>query len=101
MYGVSGWFNLDDLGIWGRPLNDYEALSIYAAGQANESFNVFGPVKVGIQVTDATNMDLSWQAGTLQQSTNVSGPYSPVTGATAPFYRTNASGSAMFFRVKQ
>jgi hypothetical protein len=92
---------LDDLGIWQLALSDYQAASIYAAAQLNQSFNVYGPLKVDIQVTGATNIDLSWQAGTLQQSTNILGPYSPVTGAAAPFYRTNASGSAMFFRVKQ
>jgi hypothetical protein len=98
-YGVSGWFNLDDLGIWGRALNDYEALSIYAAGQANESFDVVGPVQLSVNHV-GTNIDLSWQTGTLQESTNLSGPFTPVPGATSPFYQTNASGSSMFFRVK-
>jgi hypothetical protein len=45
-------------------------------------------------------MDLSWQAGTLLQSTNVSGPYTPVPGAAAPFYRSSAGGGPKFFRVK-
>ena len=29
------------------------------------------------------------------------GPYTPVPGATAPFYRTTPSSSAKFFRVRQ
>jgi len=92
-------FNLDDLGLWGRPLTDYEVVSIYKAGQINQSFDVYGPVKVSASRVGA-NIDVSWQAGTLQQSGNVSGPYSTVTNAAAPFYRTTPGGSAMFFRVK-
>ena len=99
-YGVAGAFDVDDLGIWRRALSDYEAVSIYAAGQFNDSFNVYGPVKLSANHV-GTNIDVAWQAGTLQQSTNLSGPYSTVTGASAPFYRTTAGGSAMFFRLKQ
>ena len=57
-------------------------------------------MKVSVS-TVGTNLDLSWQAGTLLQSTNVSGTYTPVPGATAPFYRTSATNSATFFRVQQ
>ncbi len=99
-YGVAGTFDVDDLGIWRRALSDYEAVSIYAAGQFNDSFNAYGPVKLSANHV-GTNVDVAWQAGTLQQSTNLSGPYSTVTGASAPFYRTTAGGSAMFFRLKQ
>jgi hypothetical protein len=99
-YGVTAAFDLDDLGIWRRALNDYEAASIYAAGRVNESFDVYGPVKVYVNHV-GTNVDVSWQAGTLLQSTSANGLYSPVGGATVPFYRVPANGSAMFFRVQQ
>ncbi len=99
-YGSAN-FNLDDLGIWRRALTDYEVLSVYNAAQvAGESFDVYGPIKVYVNHV-GTNVDVSWQAGTLLQSTSVTGPYTTVSGATPPFYRTTASGPAKFFRVQQ
>jgi hypothetical protein len=42
---------------------------------------------------------LTWPAGTLQQSTDVTGTYTDVVGATSPY--TNAiSGPQGFFRIK-
>jgi len=35
------------------------------------------------------------------QSTNVTGPYTPVLVATAPFYGTTATGSVKLSRVQQ
>jgi hypothetical protein len=82
-------------------LTAYDALSIYNAGQNSlESFDVYGPVKVYVNLV-GLNLDLSWQAGTLLQSTSVLGPYTAVPGATTPFYRTTAGGATRFFRVKQ
>ena len=99
-YG-SATFDLDDVGIWRRALTGYEAASAYSAAAASgQSFDVYGPVKLSMQQV-GTNLDLSWQAGTLLQSANVAGPYVPVPGATAPFYRTSATSSAKFFRVRK
>jgi len=99
--GLAATYDIDDLGIWRRALNGYEALSIYNAGQiSQESFDVYGPVKVYVNKV-GNNIDVSWQAGTLLQATSALGPYSPVAGATPPFYRTTATGSARFFRVQQ
>jgi hypothetical protein len=99
-YG-SETFDLDDVGIWSRALSSYEAASVYGAGQSSgQSFNVYGPVKTYVNHV-GNYVDVSWQAGTLLQSTNVSGTYNPVQGATVPFYRTSPTNSAMFFRVRQ
>ena len=100
-YGETSTFQIDDVGIWRRALNGYEATSIYAAAQSSdESFDVYGPVKVSANRV-GTNIDVSWQAGTLLQSTNVTGNYTPVPGATVPFYRASPTNSATFFRVRQ
>ena len=57
-----------------------------------------GSVYVSI-AKSGNNVVLSWPSGTLQQSTNVSGFYSNVFGATSPY--TNAiTGPQKFFRVK-
>jgi hypothetical protein len=42
---------------------------------------------------------LSWPGGTLQASTNVSGPFVNVAGATSP-YTNSLSGNQQFFRVQ-
>jgi hypothetical protein len=90
---------IDDIGIWRRALTAYEALGIYNAAQSGLSFDVQAPVKLYLNKVGG-NIDLSWQAGTLLQSTTVNGPYSSVSGATAPFYRTSPTNSAMFYRVR-
>ncbi len=98
-YGVNGAFDLDDVGIWRRALTDYEAESIYAAARLNQSFDIYGPVKVYVNHV-GSNVDVSWQAGTLLQAANVGGPYTPA-GGTVPFFRTTPTNAATFFRVQQ
>ena len=98
-YG-SETFDIDDVGIWRRALTGYEAAGVYGAAQrSGESFDVYGPVKVSVSQV-GINLDLNWQAGTLLQSTNAAGPYSVVTGASAPFYRTTPTSSSKFYRVR-
>jgi hypothetical protein len=97
----SAVFDLDDVGIWRRAFTAYEAASVYGAGQTSgESFDVYGPVKAYVNHV-GNNVDVSWQAGTLLQSTNVTGTYTPVLGATVPFYRVSPTNAATFFRVQQ
>jgi hypothetical protein len=96
-YGAAT-FDLDDVGIWRRAVSRYEAAGIYAAAQSGASFDVTTPVRVYVNHVDG-NVDISWQAGTLLQSTNVNGTYLPVPGAVAPFHRTTPTGTAKFYRV--
>ena len=91
---------MDDLGIWNRELTRLEVYSILTVGRNGHSLNQVAPVKLYLQQV-GTNLDLSWQAGTLLYSTNLATGYVPVPGATAPFYRATASGTAKFFRVQQ
>jgi len=46
-------------------------------------------------------LTVSWSAGTLQEATSLTGPWTPVPGASAPSYTVTMSGPQMFFRVKQ
>lgn len=46
-----------------------------------------------------SNVVIAWPAGTLQSSTNVSGPYLNVGGAISP-YTNSVSGFKKFFRVQ-
>ena len=100
-YAVDGQFDMDDLGIWRRALSRADAESIYVVGQDyGKSFDTYGPVVLSVNKSGAY-IDVSWQAGTLLQSTSVNGVYTPVPGATAPFYRASPTSSATFFRVQQ
>ncbi len=97
-YGTAN-FNLDDLGIWRRALTDYEVLSVYNAAQnSGVSFDTYGPFKVYIK-TVGTNVYLSYQGGTLYEATNVAGPYTTVSGASAPVYVTTPSATQKFYKV--
>lgn len=99
-YGTAN-FDLDDLGIWRRALTDYDVLSVYNAAQNGVSFDTVGPIKVAIQAAGGL-VYVSWQSGTLLEATSVTGPYTPVIGASAPYYVTTPSSTGdKFYRVQQ
>ena len=51
-------------------------------------------------VKSGTNVVVSWLAGTLQSSTNVSGPYLNVGGASSPYTNSASVSSQLFYRVQ-
>jgi archaellin len=98
VYGTAN-FSLDDLGIWRRALTDYEVLSVYNAAQnSGVSFDTYGPFKVYIKAV-GSNLYISYQGGTLYEATSVTGPYTPVSGASAPVYITTPSATQKFYKV--
>jgi len=98
-YGTAN-FNLDDLGIWRRALTDYEVTSVYNAAQnSGVSFDTYGPFRVYINAA-GPNLYVSYQGGTLYQATSAAGPYTPVTGASAPLYVTTPSATQKFYKVQ-
>ena len=100
-YGESGSFDMDDLGIWRRTLNHYEAQAVYLVGQNYaRSFDTTAVpgVKVTIQRT-ANGVELSWPSGTLEASDQVGTGYATVAGAVSPFKVEPANGRK-FYRVK-
>jgi hypothetical protein len=99
-YGNNGAFDLDDLGIWRRSLSDYEVQSIYGAAQnSGQSFNVYGPVMLHLEMS-GSDIVLAWQAGTLLKADNLTGPWTPVAGASAPFIKLTPSETRKFYRVQ-
>lgn len=101
-YPVSGTYALDDIGVWRRALNYQEAVSIYVAGaRYGNSFNHFGPATVSIKGLSNGQIGVSWQEGTLKQATNIHGPWTPVPGATAPYYQTTPTSTSVFYGVGQ
>ena len=99
-YNNGGAFDVDDVGIWRRALTPTEAETIYMVGNTyGRTFDTYGPVVLTLR-RSGTAMELSWQAGTLLESTNVTGPYVPVSGATAPFFKVTPGSGSKFYRVK-
>lgn len=59
-----------------------------------------GNVIIAASVNASGQLVLQWSAGTLLSSTNVSGPYLPVPGATSPHVVNPADAQRKFFRVQ-
>ena len=51
-------------------------------------------------VKSGANVVFTWPAGSLLSSTNASGPYTPVAGATSPYSVSAGSLGHVFYRVK-
>jgi hypothetical protein len=100
-YSESGAADLDDMGIWRRALTPTEAYAIYYVGATyGKSFNSYGPWLVTLTPSGTGNLILTWQGGTLVQSTSVSGPWTPVPGATPPNYSVTPVGAAKFYKIQ-
>ncbi len=92
--------DIDDLGIWNRALTSYEAYSIYAAASVSgQSFDVVGPVYLQL-VPSTSGIELIWQSGTLVESTSLTGTYTPVPEAKAPYHKITPGAGAKFYRIK-
>jgi hypothetical protein len=101
-YAESGSFTLDDMGLWrGLVLTDIQARSVYRAGQNNHSFDTFGPIRITLNRLGNGDIELIWEAGTLKSAPNINGPWTPVAGATAPYYRFTPGTGNKFFGVGQ
>jgi hypothetical protein len=100
VYAEEGAADIDDLAIWRRVLTQAEAQGIYLVGQAyGRSFDTYGPVSLSLN-RKGTDIEVIWQAGTLLQADNLSGPWTPVGGATAPYYKFTPGAGNKFFRVQ-
>jgi hypothetical protein len=96
-YPEEGTYDIDDVGIWRRALSPFEVVGIYlAATLANSSFLDITPtIKAG---PGANQITVTWQAGTLQSASSVTGPYTDVLGAASP-YTITPTGST-FYRTR-
>ncbi len=100
-YPEAGQTDIDDVGVWRRILTDYEVAAIYLVGQSGKSFDTYGPVSLKVNYA-AGAIELLWEAGTLQQADDLLGPWSPVVGATAPYYKFTPGATALkkFYRIQ-
>ena len=99
-YAESGEADIDDLGVWRRALSPYEAESVYLAGKNyGRTVDWYGPVQILMQ-NSSNGVELIWEAGSLETAPDVSGPWQPVDGASAPYYKASANGVGRFYRVR-
>lgn len=92
---------VDDLAVWkGRVLTANEAYSSYYVGKSyGRSFDVTSPITIETTSASGTNY-IVWQAGTLRWADDVTGPYTTVPGAVAPYYQITPTDTKKFFRVQ-
>lgn len=83
---------LSDFAVFKQALTTNQLEALYNAGLGNVP-----PVNPQISLV-GTNAQISWSMGTLLQSTNISGPWTPNTLATSPFTIAPTGGS-MFYQV--
>ena len=99
-YPVDGQFDMDDLGIWRQALSQANAQSIYIVGQNyGKSFDTYGPVTITANLT-SSGLELIWQAGTLYSADTLTGQWTPVAGASAPYFKAPLTAANKFYRVK-
>ena len=99
-YTEPGAADIDDVGVWTRVLSPYEAYAInYVGASHGRTFDTFGPVHLTLQPY-GSGYAIVWQAGTLQSAPTLNGPWTPVAGASAPFYSFTPGAGNKFYRVK-
>jgi len=99
-YEEAGAFQVDDLGVWRRSLSAIESYTIWYVGQNyGRSFDNYGPVMLVIRKT-GTDLELIWQSGTLQHADAPNGPWSNVSGASAPRHVVAPAGTKQYYRVQ-
>jgi hypothetical protein len=92
---------VDDLAVWrGRVLTANEAYSAYYVGKTyGRSFDAVYPITIEIRTIEGNNY-IVWQTGTLRWADDVTGPYTAVPGAVAPYYLITPGTAKKFFKVQ-
>jgi hypothetical protein len=99
-YPEVGSFEMDDLGVWRRALTPNEAYTAWCVGaNYGSSYDNYGPVVLDLRLNGSA-LELIWQAGTLQEASSLSGPWTAVLGASAPYYPVTVGAGNKFYRVK-
>jgi hypothetical protein len=69
---------------------------------ASGSLTILGVPTVSLGFTASpSSLTLTWSQGLLYQATNVTGPWTPVSGATSPYTTAvNPTAPQIFYRVR-
>jgi len=91
--GWASYFNgsIDEVAIYNKALSPATINAHYYVAQSNA---------VSISITlSSTNVSVSWPAGTLQQSSDLTGPWTDLPGVPSP-YHPSTTAAATYYRVK-
>jgi hypothetical protein len=99
--GQRGTYAIDDMGIWNRLLAPTEVTSIYSAGTNGMPIGSGGTttVEMTAKLTVSGQFQVSWSEGTLESAPALTGPWTPVVGATPPTYTVTPTGTQEYYRV--
>ncbi|HWF19026.1 MAG TPA: immunoglobulin domain-containing protein [Verrucomicrobiae bacterium] len=83
---------LDEVMVFNKALTAAQVNSLYLGV----------PQTATLTITPSTggHMVVTWPGGTLQESTNVTGPWTPTSGASNGVYQVSPAGTMKFYRVK-
>ena len=84
--------SVDELAIYDKALSPNRIAAHYSTG-------IFGSHPLAIGLSGA-QVNITWTAGTLQQSDNVTGTYADLPGVTSP-YKPPAGPASRFYRLRQ
>jgi len=82
--------DVDEVAVFNKALTPAQVSNLYNGVSAG---------RLTIQ-RSATNLTLGWSEGVLQEATSLTGPWTPVNGATAPSHTVTTSGPMKFYRVR-
>jgi len=89
--------SLDEVLLFDRALSADEIQALYHTAVTGQA--AVEPVTLTIGWSGA-NLQLNWTSGTLQSADEITGPWAPVTGASAPTYQVTPTASKKFYRVQ-
>ncbi|MHC1764972.1 MAG: LamG-like jellyroll fold domain-containing protein [Verrucomicrobiia bacterium] len=87
--------DIDEPAVYAKALTDEQIILHYLAGTAGGAPPVIGIARSNGQIV------VTWDAGTLETATAVTGPWSPAAGATSPFTVPAGGPTASFYRARK
>jgi Concanavalin A-like lectin/glucanases superfamily/Bacterial Ig-like domain (group 2)/Immunoglobulin I-set domain len=89
--------SLDEMRVWRGVLSPAQVAATDVAGTSSvPDFNV----SLGTSLSGSGTLTLTWSSGMLLEATNVTGPWTPVPGATSPYSVSTSGGRMMFYQVQ-
>jgi len=86
---------------WNGAIDEFMILNSALSSQAVNALYLGVPASATLTIArSAGNLLVTWPGGTLQEATNVAGPWTPTIGATNGSYTGTPSGTAKFYRVR-
>ena len=99
LYAEAGSGDIADLGVWRKALTPLEVGAIYIGAVSNRLSYTGGPITLTMDPSTNKQVQLQWEAGTLQAAGKIEGPYTNVPGVVPP-YSESTTNTSKYYRVK-